>query len=296
MNNHKAGFVNIIGKPNVGKSTLMNALTNEKLSIVTPKAQTTRHRIRAIINGDNYQIVFSDTPGILQTSYLLHEKMMESVYSALEDADIIIYVVECGEKTIEENILRKLVNREMPLYLVINKIDKSDQKMLEETITFWSPQLNPDSVFPLSALEKFGTTELFNAIIDKLPLSPPYFDKEDDSLSDRSDRFFAAEMIREKIFLNYKKEIPYSSQVEIESFKEEADMNRIRAVIFVERDSQKGILIGHKGEMLKKVGTEARQDMEKFFGRKVYLELFVKVREDWRNKQNFLRNFGYDNQ
>jgi GTPase len=291
---HKAGFVNIIGRPNVGKSTLMNALVGEKLSIITQKAQTTRHRIKGIVNAPEYQVVFSDTPGILDSAYLLHEKMMNSVNEALSDADLLLYMVEAGEKRadIPENIRKALGKREVPLFLVISKIDKSTQQVLEETVDFWKKELGPDEIIPISATEKFNLDQLMKRIIEMLPESPPFFDKE--ALTDRPERFFVSEIIREKIFLHYQKEIPYSCEVVIESFKEEETINRIRAVIYVERDSQKGILIGHKGEALKRVGTEARIEIEKFLEKKAFLELFVKVREDWRNQKNFLRNFGYD--
>ena len=291
---HKAGFVNIIGKPNVGKSTLMNALVGEKLSIITPKAQTTRHRIKGIMNSEDFQIVFTDTPGILKSSYLLHNKMMDAVNTALVDADILLYVVEHGEKEIEPETEEKIKNAEFPVFLIINKIDTiKDQQKLEEVVDMWREKLNPKEIIPVSALENFNTDNLLKKIIEYLPESPAYFDK--DVLTDRNERFFVAEIVREKIFLNYQKEIPYSCEVVVESFKEEPEIDKIRAIIYVERDSQKGILIGHKGESLKRIGTAARLDMEKFLDKKVFLELFVKVKEDWRNKENLLRNFGYDN-
>jgi len=293
MSAHKAGFVNIIGKPNVGKSTLMNAIMGEKLSIITPKAQTTRHRIKGIINTDDYQIVFSDTPGILKSSYLLHEKMMEAVDNAFLDADVMIYLIEAGERSIEEEVEKKLRALSVPLFLVINKIDLIDQERLEELVQFWRQHLPAAEIIPISAHEKFNVDYLLKRVLHFIPKSPPYYDK--DQLTDRPERFFVAEIIREKIFINYKKEIPYSVEVIIESFKEEENINKIMAVINVERESQKGIIIGHKGEAIKKVGTEARIDMEKFLDKKVFLELRVKVKDDWRSNPNTLRNFGYDN-
>jgi GTPase len=293
MTEHKAGFVNIIGKPNVGKSTLMNALMGEKLSIITPKAQTTRHRIKGIINTDDYQIVFSDTPGILKSAYLLQEKMMEAVDNAFADADVMIYLIETGEKNIDEDIALRLKKIDVPLFLVINKIDLIDQKKLEDYVKYWREHLPTAEIIPISAQEKFNIDYLLKRILHFLPKSPPYYDK--DQLTDRPERFFVAEIIREKIFFHYKKEIPYSVEVIIESFKEEENIIKIMAVINVERESQKGIIIGHKGDAIKRVGTEARIDMEKFLDKKVFLEMRVKVKDDWRSNPNFLKNFGYDN-
>jgi GTPase len=289
---HRAGFVNILGNPNVGKSTIMNALVGEKLSIITPKAQTTRHRIMGIVNGDDFQIVYSDTPGILKPQYKLQETMMHSVTAALTDADTILYVTDVNEK-IEElgDIIEKIKVSGIPVIIAINKIDLSNQTDLESIVDKWIGVFTESPVIPLSALENFNLDRLLNAILDKLPESPPYFPK--DQLTDKFERFFASEIIREKILLNYKKEIPYSVEIEIESFIEEEKINRIRALIHVSRDSQKGIIIGHKGSMLKKVGTEARKDMEDFFMKKIFLELYVKVTKDWRDKPAVLKRFGY---
>ncbi len=290
---HKAGFVNIIGNPNVGKSTLMNALVGERLSIITSKAQTTRHRILGIVNSDDFQIVFSDTPGIIKPAYGLQESMMDFVKTAFEDADILIYMVEIGEKELkDEAFFNRISNSKVPVLLVINKIDKSNQQQLEEQVELWQSKVPKAEIFPVSALEHFNTQALFNRIIELLPECPPYYPK--DSLTDKSERFFVNEMIREKILLNYEKEIPYSVEVETEEFLEDEMIIRIRAVIMVERDSQKGILIGHKGSALKKVGTAAREEMEKFFQKKVHLELFVKVNKDWRSSEYQLKRFGYN--
>jgi len=289
---HKAGFVNIIGKPNVGKSTLMNAMVGEKLAIVTNKAQTTRHRIHGIVNEEDYQVIFSDTPGILVPVYKLQETMYKAAKSALKDADIILYLIEVGEKPDPENeILTKLAKMKIPVLLIINKIDLSNPQQLEEVSAAWNAALPAAEIIPASALEKFNVDYLFRRIIELLPEGPPYYSK--DALTDKSERFFTGEIIREKILLNYKKEIPYSVEIEIESFKEEEEIIRIRALIFVERESQKGIIIGHKGEALKKVGQESRLEMEQFFNKKVYLELNVKVKKDWRNSELQLKKFGY---
>lgn len=293
---HKAGFVNILGKPNVGKSTLMNALLGEKLSIATAKAQTTRHRIMGLANGDDFQLVFSDTPGILDPKYPLHERMMNYVDEALKDADVILLVAEAGDSpesgdNLYTQVVQKLALFEIPVVVAINKIDRVPAEAAEADKEKWQTALPKAEIFLISALLKTGLTELYERLIALLPESPPYYDKE--SLSDRPLRFFASEIIREKIFLHYKKEIPYSCEVDIEEYREDADIDRIRALIYVERDSQKGILIGHKGEALKKTATDARADLEKFLGKKVYLEVFVKVRPDWRKNEGLLKRFGY---
>jgi GTPase len=289
---HKAGFVNILGNPNVGKSTIMNALVGEKLSIITPKAQTTRHRIMGIVNGEDFQIVYSDTPGILKPKYKLQETMMHSVDSALSDADLILFVTDVTERIEDQNeYTEKIKVSGIPLIVVINKIDLTNQQELERLVEKWSGIFTESPVISLSALEKFNLETLLNTIISRLPESPPYFPK--DQLTDKIERFFASEIIREKILFNYKKEIPYSVEIEIESFTEEENINKIRALIHVTRESQKGIIIGHKGSMLKRVGSEARKDMEDFFRKKVFLELYVKVTKDWRDKPAALKRFGY---
>ncbi|MCS6968259.1 MAG: GTPase Era [Cytophagales bacterium] len=288
---HKAGFVNIIGKPNVGKSTLMNALTGENLSIVTAKAQTTRQRIMGILSGEDFQIVYSDTPGILTPAYELHKIMMKYVRTALEDADILLWVTDLQDKLNDHPLLERLVNIQVPLLVVINKIDLHTQAEVINKINYWQEQLPKAEVIPISALEKFNLQRLFEAIMERLPEHPPYFDKED--LSDKSERFFAAEIIREKIFLNYRQEIPYCCDVGIVSFKESEGLIRISAEIYVERESQKAIVIGEGGSMLKKVGTQARLDMEKFFGKKVFLQQHVKVMPNWRNQKSKLERLGY---
>jgi len=289
---HKAGYVNIIGKPNVGKSTLMNAMVGEKLSIITAKAQTTRHRIHGILNAPEYQIIFSDTPGILDPSYKLQENMLKSARSALVDADILIYLTEIGEKIDPENpFIQKVAKSKVPVLLVINKIDTSNQEDVVESMGQWNEVLPNAEKIPISALKKFNVQLIFNRILEHLPVSPPYYPK--DALTDKSERFFAGEMIREKILLYYKQEIPYAVEVEIESFKEDPKLIRIFAFIYVERESQKGILIGNEGKALKKVGRESRLDMETFFQKKVFLELKVKVKKDWRNNERFMKNFGY---
>ena len=290
--NHRSGFVNILGNPNVGKSTIMNALVGEKLSIITSKVQTTRHRIMGIVNGDDFQIVYSDTPGILKPKYKLQESMMNFVDIALTDADIILYVTDVTEKSDgEREYPVRIRETGIPVIVVVNKIDLSNQTELE-LITASQERSFPGSpVIPVSALKRFNLDILLSAIKSKLPPGEPYFPK--DQLTDKHERFFASEIIREKILNNYQKEIPYSAEVEIESFSEEKALIRIRALIHVIRESQKGIVIGHKGEKLKKTGTEARKDMEAFFGRKVFLELYVKVSKDWRDKPRELRRFGY---
>ena len=290
---HKAGFVNIIGNPNVGKSTLMNAFVGEKLSIITSKAQTTRHRIFGIVSGDDFQIVFSDTPGIIKPSYALQASMMDFVKSAFEDADILIYMVEIGEKEIKDEVFFNRINKlDVPVLLLINKGDTSDQNVLEEQVAYWKEKVPRAEIYPISALRNFQTEVVFNRIIELLPESPAFFPK--DQLTDKPERFFVNEIIREKILLHYKKEIPYSVEVETESFADSETIIHIRSVIMVERESQKGIIIGHKGEALKRVGIEARTDLEKFFGKQIHLELFVKVNKDWRNNVRQLRRFGYD--
>lgn len=293
MSAHKAGFVNIIGNPNVGKSTLMNALVGERLSIITSKAQTTRHRILGIVNGDDFQVLLSDTPGVIKPAYAMQESMMQFVKSAFEDADVLLYMVEVGEKALkDEAFFKKIYYSEVPVLLLLNKIDKTDQSTLEEFVAYWKEQLPKAEIYPISALENFNIETVFNRILELLPASPPYYPK--DQLTDKPERFFVNEIIREKILLNYQKEIPYSVEVETEEFIEDENIIRIRALIMVERDSQKGIIIGHKGESLKKVGTQAREEMEKFFMKKVHLETYVKVNKDWRSNVRQLRRFGYD--
>ena len=290
---HRAGFVNIIGNPNVGKSTLMNALVGEKLSIVTAKAQTTRHRIMGIVNGDDYQIVYSDTPGILKPNYRLQQSMMNFVDTAIGDADIILYVtdtVEKGDKN--DEYISKLQKVACPVVLVINKIDISDQKQVLELMNWWKEQLPQATILPASAQEKFNLDNIFDAIVSNLPEAPAWYDK--DVFTDKNLRFFASEIVREKIFLNYKEEIPYSCEVVVEEFKEGAERYDISAVIYVMRDTQKGIIIGKGGQSLKKVGTQARIDMEDFFQKKVFLSLYVKVDPDWRESKKELRKFGYE--
>ena len=290
---HKSGFVNIIGNPNVGKSSLMNAFVGEKLSIITSKAQTTRHRIFGIVSGDDFQVVFSDTPGIIKPSYALQASMMDFVKSAFEDADILIYMVEIGEKELKDEAFFKRINQlDVPVLLLINKVDTSDQSVLEEQVAYWKEKVPRAEIYPISALRNFQTEVVFNRIIELLPESPAFFPK--DQLTDKPERFFVNEIIREKILLHYKKEIPYSVEVETESFADSETIIHIRSVIMVERESQKGIIIGHKGEALKRVGIEARTDLEKFFGKQIHLELFVKVNKDWRSNARQLRRFGYD--
>ena len=290
---HKSGFVNIIGNPNVGKSTLMNALVGEKLSIITPKAQTTRHRILGIVNHDDYQIVLSDTPGILKPAYELQSSMMDFVKSALDDADILIYMVEVGEKELKnEGFFNKIINSSIPVILLLNKIDTSSQEEVEEKVEYWKAKVPNALVFVISALERFNVDSLFEKIIELLPEGPAYYPK--DQLTDKPERFFVNEKIREKILIHYKKEIPYSVEVETEEFTEEEHIVRIRSVIMVERDTQKGIIIGHKGSAIKRVGAEARKDLEKFFEKKVYIELYVKVNKNWRSDNTQLKRFGYN--
>jgi len=290
--NHRSGFVNILGNPNVGKSTIMNALVGEKLSIITSKAQTTRHRIMGIVNGEDFQIVYSDTPGILKPKYKLQEVMMNSVNSALSDADVILYVTDVTEKPLaEKEYTERIKASGAPVIIAINKIDLSNQDDLERIAETWHDAFPGSPVIPLSALKNFNLDAILDAILKRLPEGEPFFPK--DQLTDKFERFFASEILREKILKNYKEEIPYCVEIEIESFKDEPKIIKIGAVIHVARDSQKGIIIGHKGSMLKKVGTEARHDMEDFFGKKVFLELFVKVTKDWRDKPAILKGFGY---
>ena len=291
---HKSGFINIIGNPNVGKSTLMNNLVGEKLSIITSKAQTTRHRILGIVNGDNFQLIFSDTPGIIKPSYELQDSMMDFVKSALEDADVILYMVEIGEKSIKDSeVHNKIQSAKVPTIILLNKIDLSNQEDLENQINIWSNKYPNTEIYPISALNNFNTEKVINRIIELIPESPPYFPK--DQLTDKPERFFVNEKLREKILLYYNKEIPYSVEVVTEEFKEEESIIKIRSLILVERESQKGIIIGHKGVALKKIGTKARIDLEKFFGKKVFIELHVKVSKNWRSNTNQLKKFGYRN-
>ena len=290
--NHRSGFVNILGNPNVGKSTIMNALVGEKLSIITAKAQTTRHRIMGIVNGEDFQIVYSDTPGILRPQYKLQETMMNFVNSALTDADMILYDTDVLEHAaFEGEYIDKIKESGIPVIIAVNKVDLTNQEELEKVVELWHIAFPGSPVIPVSGLKCFNLDSLLNAILAKLPESPAYFPK--DQLTDKYERFFASEIIREKILINYKKEIPYSVEIEIEEFKDEKKILKIRALIHVTRDSQKGIIIGHKGVLLKKVGTEARRDMEDFFRKKVFLEIYVKVTKDWRDKPLILKRFGY---
>ena len=289
---HRSGFVNIVGNPNVGKSTLMNRLVGEKISIITAKSQTTRHRIMGIVNTPEYQIVYSDTPGVLQPNYKLQEQMLGFSLSALQDADVLLYVTDVVEK-IDKNdkFLTKVQQLDLPVLLLINKIDQTNQSDLEKFVDIWKQMLLKAEIYPISALNDFGVEMIKKRIIELLPESPPYFEK--DALTDKPARFFVTEIIREKSLLIYQKEIPYSIEVVVEEFKEESDIIRIRAIILVERDTQKGIVIGHKGESLKKLGTMARKDIEQFFDKKVFLQLYVKVEKDWRDRDNMLKRFGY---
>ena len=294
MTKHKAGFVNIIGNPNVGKSTLMNAFVGERLSIITSKAQTTRHRILGIVNGDDFQVLLSDTPGIIKPAYQLQESMMDFVKSAFEDADILLYLVELGEKELkDEAFFNKITNAKIPVLLLINKIDQGNEDLLSEALQLWQEKVPNAEIFAISALQNFGVTQVFNRIIELLPESPAFYPK--DQLTDKPERFFVNEAIREKILIHYKKEIPYSVEIDTEEFFEDDNIIRIRSVIMVERETQKGIIIGHKGSALKRVGTEARKDLEKFFGKQIHLELYVKVNKNWRSDERQLRRFGYNN-
>jgi GTP-binding protein Era len=293
MADHKAGFVNIIGNPNVGKSTLMNAFVGEKLSIITSKAQTTRHRILGIVNGDDFQVILSDTPGIIKPAYELQSSMMNFVKSAFEDADVLLYMVEIGEKALKDEIFfEKIKNSKIPVLLLLNKVDTATQELLEEQVQYWQAMLPNVELHPISALSNFNVKGVFERIIELLPDSPPYYPK--DQLTDKPERFFVNETIREKILMHYKKEIPYAVEIDTEEFFEDEDIIRMRSVIMVERDSQKGIIIGHKGAALKRVGVEARQDLEKFFGKQVHIELYVKVNKNWRSDARQLKRFGYN--
>ncbi|SFB82260.1 GTP-binding protein Era [Flexibacter flexilis DSM 6793] len=289
---HKAGFVSIIGKPNVGKSTLMNSLIGERLSIITSKAQTTRHRIFGIINGDDFQIVYSDTPGVIQPKYELHKSMMSFVNTSLEDADVVLFVTDIFEKYDEDDVIRKLPRIQVPVILLVNKIDQATPEQVEEKMAYWREKIPADHILPISALHGTNTDKLLEMIMNNLPLHPPYFPK--DQLTDKSERFFAAEIIREKILVQYKKEVPYSCEVVVTEFKERDDMIVIRAEIYVERATQRAILLGHKGESIKKLGITSREGMEAFFLKKVFLETHVKVEPDWRDRENKLRQFGYN--
>ena len=292
---HKAGYVNIIGNPNVGKSTLMNALVGERLSIITSKAQTTRHRILGIVNDEQHQIVFSDTPGVMNPAYKLQENMMDFVHSAFQDADILLYMVETGERELkDEKLFERLKNTDLPILLLLNKIDRVEQDFVKEQILFWKELLPNVEIYPISAINKFNLDLVMARIKVLIPVSPPYFEK--DALTDKSERFFVSETIREKIIKYYKKEIPYSVEIEVEEFFDEEDIIKIRAIIFVTRESQKGIIIGHKGRALKKVGSLARRDIEAFFKKKIFLDLYVKVNKDWRDDDKQLKRFGYNNQ
>jgi GTP-binding protein Era len=290
---HKAGFVNIIGNPNVGKSTLMNAFVGERLSIITSKAQTTRHRILGIVNGEDFQMILSDTPGIIKPAYQLQESMMGFVKSAFEDADVLLYLVELGEKELkDEAFFNKITTAKIPVLLLINKIDIGNEKLLSDAMKLWSEKVPNAQIFAISALENFGVKEVFQQIISLLPESPAFYPK--DQLTDKPERFFVNEIIREKVLIHYKKEIPYSVEIDTEEFFEEETIIRMRSVIMVERETQKGIIIGHKGTAIKRVGVEARKELEKFFGKQVHMELYVKVNKNWRNNDRQLKRFGYN--
>ena len=293
---HKAGFVSIVGKPNVGKSTLMNQLVGERLSIITAKAQTTRHRIMGILNGTHngqeFQLVYSDTPGIIKPLYKLHESMMSFVRGSIEDADVVLFVTDIFEQHDENDVIERLKKSEVPVLLLINKIDQATQEQVQEKIAYWQENFTAQEVIPISALNAFNTEHVFESVISRLPQHPPYFPK--DELTDKPERFFASEIIREKIFLNYKKEVPYSSEVVVTGFKEKDDIIVIQAEILVERATQRAILLGENGRMIKKTGIMAREELERFFGKKVYLEQFVKVEPDWRQKDRMLKRLGYD--
>ena len=294
--NHKAGFVGIIGKPNVGKSTLMNQLVGERLSIITSKAQTTRHRIMGILNGTHdgqeFQLVYSDTPGIIQPQYKLHESMMSFVRGSIEDADVILFVTDIFEQHDENDVIDRLQKSDVPVLLLVNKIDQATQEQVNQKMDYWREHFNAQEVIPISALNNFNVDRVFEEIIGRLPQHPPYFPK--DELTDKPERFFASEIIREKIFLNYKREVPYSSEVVVTGFKEKEDIIVIQAEILVERPTQRAILLGEGGKMIKKTGIMAREELERFFGKKVFLEQFVKVEPDWRQKERMLKRLGYD--
>ena len=290
---HKAGYVNIIGNPNVGKSTLMNALIGQKLSIITPKAQTTRHRILGILNEKDYQIVFSDTPGVIEPAYKLQESMMNSVYSAFQDADVLIYMIEVGEKGLkDQKLFERLKKTEVPVLVLLNKIDLAEQDFVAKEMERWGVELPNAALLQISALNNFNMDVIKKKLVEMLPVSPPYYDK--DAITDKSERFFIAEIIREKILKHYKKEIPYSVEIEVEEFFEEKEIIKIRAIIYVMRESQQGIIIGHKGLGLKRIGSEARRDIEKMLDKKVFLETPVKVKKNWRNDNRQLKKFGYE--
>jgi GTP-binding protein Era len=291
---HKSGFVNIVGKPNVGKSTLMNALLGQDLSIVNAKAQTTRHRIKGILNDENYQIVFSDTPGIMKPAYKLHERMLGAVEETFTDADVILYVTEINDRNIDEELKMKLTSQLVPVFVIINKIDTADQAKVEEAVAHWKEMLNPKEILPISALHKFAIDVMVNKILAELPEGPAYFDKDDEAVSDRNMRFFAAEIIRERILSLYQQEIPYSVEVAITGYKESETIDRIYATIYCARETQKGIILGHQGKAIKKLGIESRKKLEQVLEKQVHLELTVKVLDDWRNNENMLRKFGYD--
>ena len=289
---HKAGYVNIIGNPNVGKSTLMNALIGQKLSIITHKAQTTRHRILGILNEKDFQIVFSDTPGVIEPAYKLQENMMNFVHSAFQDADVLIYMIEVGEKGLkDEKLFERLKKTNVPVLMLLNKIDLAEQDFVAQEMERWTSELPNAQLLPISALNNFNIDKIKDKLVELLPVSPPYYDK--DAITDKSERFFIEEIIREKILKHYKKEIPYSVQIEVEEFFEEEEIIRIRAIIYVMRESQKGIIIGHKGMGLKRIGSEARRDIEKMLDKKVFLATPVKVKKNWRNDNNQLKKFGY---
>lgn len=290
---HKAGFVNILGRPNVGKSTLMNLLIGEKLSIITAKAQTTRHRIVGIVNGPEYQIVYSDTPGILKPHYKLHKSMMKFIDNAMQDADVFLYMTEVGENSFEEDVVRKIQKSGKPLILIINKVDMVKPEEADQKVTFWKAQFPAAEVIPVAAMLNYNVEKVKEKVLQLLPENPPYYPK-DDELSDRPLRFFISEIIREKIFLLFTKEVPYSTEVVVESYKENEKITVIAATIFVERETQKAILLGHKGSAIKKLGTAARKDIEAFIGSKVYLELSIKVSDDWREDERQLKRFGYE--
>ena len=290
---HKSGFVNIVGKPNVGKSTLVNAIIGQELSVVTPKAQTTRHRIKAILNHSDYQIVFSDTPGIMKPAYKLHERMLNAVEETFVDADLVLYVTELNDRTIADELLARLKKVKVPVFVLINKVDMGDQAGVEAAVAHWTQLLDPQCVLPVSALHRFHLDVLLNRILDVLPEGPAYFEKEED-ISDRSVRFFVSEIIRGVILQYYQKEIPYSVEVSVEEYKESPEIDRIKVLIHCARESQKAILLGHRGAAIKKLGTEARKRIESFIGKRAYLELTVKVAEDWRDNDKLLKRFGYE--
>lgn len=292
MNTHKAGFVNIIGNPNVGKSTLMNALVGENLSIITSKAQTTRHRILGIVNGDDFQVIFSDTPGIIKPAYELQNAMMKFVSSAIEDADVLIYMIEIGEKSPKnEDLFNQLLKTDKPILLLINKIDNGESSQVAQAVETWSKQIPQAEIYAISALRNFGVEEVFTKILEHLPQSPAYYPK--DSLTDKPERFFVNEVIREKILMHYKKEVPYSVEVQTEAFEELDHIINIYTTIIVERRTQKGIIIGHQGKALNRIGREARRDLEKFFQKKIFLDLYVKIDKDWRQDERKLKGYGY---